>query len=113
MKDFTTPEYITPVINEIFENYKPIRGNSAALKSLNAIGLLKKKKGREYIAIRTPGAGGFYYFSGKAIKALLKELDSWTAAAETEPGELDTWKYREENRIQEAIRAGIIKKLTV
>ena len=107
MKNFTTPEYITPIIEEIKTIYKPA-GGPEALRALNCLALLQQRRGRAYMAIRTPEAGAFFYY-GKAARKVYAELESWTAAAETEPGELDRWRWAEENRIQEAIREALIR----
>ena len=107
MKTFTTPEYITPIIEEIktthTASYSP-----ATLAALNCIVLLKKNRSRDALALRTPKKGGFFYWS-ETVKALYKDLESWTQAAETEPGELDRYMYTEHKRIQEAIRAALIE----
>lgn len=108
MRDFATLESITPILEEIRTRYTADR-HPVILKSLNCIALLKSRTTRDALAIRTPENGGFYY-SGPAARALLKELKSWTEAAETEPGELDAWLYREESRIMEAIRSALIKE---
>ena len=110
MKDFTTPEYITPVINEIEKNYYPII-NNAINNSLNCVCILQNKTGRAAYAIR-PGKTFYYSHNGKsaALKALYTAIDAWTEAAETEPEELFLWNIREKDRIQDAIRDALIKK---
>ena len=111
MKDFTTPEYIKPVISEIFNDYKVESTHPATLKALDCIAVLQQKKGRGCIAIRTPEKGGFNYYGHPAINHLLKEIDLFSEMVETYPGQLDNWTYQEERRIMEAIRHGIIERL--
>ena len=106
MKAFYTPEHIAPIMDEIRRTWKPT-GSKAAREYLHCEALLQKRGGRDFMAIRIPERGGFYY-TGPAARQLIKELAEWTKAAETEPGELDRWLYQEEQRIMEAIRAALI-----
>lgn len=106
MKTFATPEYIKPIIDEIKANYTP-ENSPATLAALDCVALLHKIGSRDYMAIRTPGKGGFYYHS-KATKALFAKMEAWKEAAETEAGELDGWMYAEERRVMETIRAALI-----
>lgn len=106
MKTFATPEYIKPIIDEIKANYTP-ENSPATLAALDCVALLHKIGSRDYMAIRTPEKGGFYYH-GKATKALFSDIEAWKEAAETEPGELDRWMYAEERRAMEAVRAALI-----
>jgi len=108
MKDFTTPEYITPIIEEIKTEYIPDY-SPAALSALDCIVILNKKRSRNSLAIRTPDKGGFYY-SSPATRKIYKALAEYAAAAETEPGELDRYTWNEHKRIQEAIRAALIQE---
>lgn len=108
MKDFTTPEYIAPIIEEIKTEYSP-EYSPAALRALDCIVILNKKRSRNSLAIRTPDKGGFYY-SSPATRKVYKAVADYAAAAETEPGELDQWTWKEHTRIQEAIRAALIKE---
>lgn len=106
MKTFATPEYIKPIIDEIKANYTP-ENSPATLAALDCVALLHKIGSRDYMAIRTPEKGGFYYHS-KATKVLFSNIEAWKEAAETEPGELDKWFYNEEKRILDAIRVALI-----
>lgn len=106
MKTFATPEYIKPIIDEIKANYTP-ENSPATLAALDCVALLHKIGSRDYMAIRTPEKGGFYYHS-KVTKALFSDIEAWKEAAETEPGELDGWMYAEERRAMEAVRAALI-----
>ena len=108
MRRFDTPENIAPIFAEIKAFYTPVN-NPAALVALDCVALLQKNRTRNYMAVRTPERGGFYYHSRVTLE-LFKELDAWTQAAETEPGELDAWRYQEEHRIMEAVRAGLIRE---
>ena len=108
MKAFYAPEYIKPVLDEIRILYKPT-GSPAAFKALRCKAILQKRTGRDCIAIREPDEGGFYY-SGPAMRELLKAAQEWSEAAETEPGELESWLYQEERRIMEAVRQALINE---
>ena len=108
MKTFTAPAYLAPIMEEIRTIYKPITDETTRA-CLNCVVLLQKKTSRDALAVREPSKGAFYY-SGPAARDLFRQLDEWTAAAETEPAELDQWKWREQSRIMEAIRAGLIEE---
>lgn len=108
MKDFTTPEYINPILAEIRALYTPII-DKAVNAALNCDMLLQSNHTRNAYTIRA-GESFYYYSTSAATKALYKELSEYAKAAETEPGELDTWTYYEEKRIQNAIRDAIIKE---
>ncbi len=110
MKDFTTPEYITPVIEEIKEKYFLVDPDQTVKKCLNCVGLLHRKATNEYIALRT-GGPFFIWQHITTIKKLYKDLETWTKAAEAYTGELDTWRDREEDAIQHAIRNQLINEL--
>jgi hypothetical protein len=106
MKTFATSAYIAPILEEIRTNYKP-ENSPATLAALDCVALLHKIGSRDYMAIRTPEKGGFYYHS-KATKVLFADIEAWKEAAETEPGELDGWMYAEERRAMEEVRAALI-----
>lgn len=107
MKDFTKEKYIKPITDEIKRKYSPVKASKAALDCLHCIAIIKRNGTREYIALR-PGEPFFIWEHIETVKELYKALQSWTEAAETEPGELDSWMYREEDRIQAAIRDALI-----
>ena len=44
--DFTTKEYIAPIIDEIKAKYEPINATAQALKALNCAAIIRKKKSR-------------------------------------------------------------------
>ena len=106
MKDFTTPEYITPIIQEIKATYTP-EYHQSVLNALRCIVVLNKNGSRDALAIRTPAEGAFY-ITNRATRKVYAELKAWKEAAETEPGELDRWKYNEEFRIMETVRVALI-----
>jgi len=108
MKDFTTSEFLNPILTEIKAFYTPIIDKTVNA-ALNCDMLLQSNHTRNAYIIRT-GESFYYYSTSPATKTLYKELDEYTKAAETEPGELDAWKYAEEKRIQNAIRDAIIKE---
>lgn len=106
MKDFTTPEYITPIINEISALFTPIT-DRVITTALHCDLLLQNNHSRNAYAIT---AGEPFYYRG--TKALLQELKSYAETAATEAGELDAWMYREESRIHEAIRDTLLATYT-
>lgn len=106
MKRFDTAAYIAPILDEIRSIYKPVY-TPEALKALDCIVLLQKRKGRDCYALRTPDKGAFYYY-GESMKNLFSEIASYAEAAETTTGELDGWMYAEERRAMEAVRTALI-----
>lgn len=110
MKSFTTPEYINPILEEIRRSYTP-QYNKKSLAALDCVVLLQKRKGRDCIALRTPNKGAFYYYSD-TVKSLFSEVRSYAEAAETYAGELDTWRFQEQQRIMEAVRAALLEEYT-
>lgn len=108
MKDFTTKEYITPIIDEINALYKPIT-EKAILEALHCDLLLQSKHTKNAYAVRAKQP--FYYSFGLADK-LFKTVEKYASTAETENGELDTWLYSEKKRINEAIRDALLLKYT-
>lgn len=79
MKDFTTPEYIAPIIEEIKTEYSP-EYSPAALSALDCIVILNKKRSRNSLAIRTPDKGGFHY-SSPATRKVYKALADYAAVS--------------------------------
>ena len=108
MKTFTAPAYLAPIMEEIRTIYKPIT-DPTICNCLNCVVLLQKKASRDALAVREPSKGAFYY-SGPAARDLFRQLDEWTEAAETEPAELDRWKWYEQKNIMEAIRTALIEE---
>ena len=106
MKDFTTPEYITPIIAEISALYTPVI-NPAVNKALNCNMLLQHNHSRNALVIRENET---FYYSRGAARELLQEVKSYAETAETYPGELDRWTWDEETRIMSAVRDAIINK---
>lgn len=106
MKAFTTLDHITPILQEITANYTPIYNPPA---SMDCIILLQKNGSRDALAIRENGP---FYITCKAMTALYKQIETYTEAAETYPGELHTWSIDEKHRAQTATRDAIIKHYT-
>ena len=109
MIHYTAPAYIEPITAEILNNYSIINDETAR-RCLDCIAILQHKHSRNALILR---AGAAFYYTGngksEAIKALYTDLNDYTRAAETEPGDLDKWKYNEQQRIQDAIRDNLIK----
>ena len=105
MKDFTTKEYIDPIIAQVKAFYTPIK-DPVILKALNCTVLLKNNHTRDYKAVRKQD---YFFLYNPAIKDLYAEVKDYANYASTEPGELDTWEIQEKDRIQETIRDRIIE----
>lgn len=108
MKEFTTPEYITPIIGEINAFYTPIIDKTVNA-ALNCNMLLQSNHTKNALVIRA-GQPFYYYAGSPTTKELYRELKSYAEAAETYPGELDRWMWDEKTRIQNAIRDAILAK---
>lgn len=106
MKRFDTAANIAPILDEIRSIYRPVY-TPEALKALDCIVLLQKRKGRDCYALRTPDKGAFYYY-GESMKNLFSEIAQFAEAAETYTGELYGWMYAEERRVMEAVRTALI-----
>ena len=108
MKDFTTPEYITPIIKEIESNYT---ADTNPAPAMNCKVIFTKKGTRTTFCVRENTS---FYYSMDGRSAALKNLHAiilkYSNAAETTPGELDSWYYRELERVQHAIRDTLILK---
>lgn len=105
MKDFTTNEYIDPVITYFKALYTPIK-DAKVLECLNCTVLLKYNHANNYKAIRK---GEAFYTLCQPVKDLYQEVRDYAEYASTEPEELDEWRYREEQRIQHTIRDRLIE----
>ena len=108
MKDFTTPEYIQPIIDEIETHYT---ARADFNKFLNCKVIFTKKGTNTAFCVRENAP---FYYSMDGRSAALKKLHAiildYSNYAATEPGELDAWYYREQERIQDAIRDALILK---
>lgn len=105
MKDFTTADYINPIIGYFKAFYTPVK-DKKILEALNCTVLLKKNRVNEYKAIRAKQP---LYTYNPAVKELYAEIADYAEYASTEPGELDEWMYNEEERVQETIRDRLIE----
>lgn len=107
MKDFTTPEYITPIIEEIKARFYPVTDNCVKA-ALNCDLLMQNRRSRDAFCVRAKQP--FYYFSSSngAMQRVYEKIKEYTEYAETEPGELHKWQYNEEKRVQHAIRDALL-----
>lgn len=104
MKDFTTTEFIKPIIEEFTSVYKNITTDYYK-KHLNCDLLFEKGK-HNATAVRRNQA--FHYY-GKSVIELEKKIRDFAKCAETYEGELDKWEWNEEERVQNAIRDELLK----
>lgn len=101
MRSFTTPENIRPIIEEIKQKYIfKVDQNTRAY--FNSDLILYNPETREIIPISHNT--DFYISDLKSYKMLCNDINYYTAAAETSPGELDTWQSREKERIFLVVR---------
>ena len=104
MKDFTSQAFINPIIDEIKIEYTANK-NKRTLHALNCDVLLEGKK-RNCHAVRANQP--FHIFTAK-VKELYKQVADYSEYASTYSGELDVWRYNEQERIQHAIRDRLIE----
>ena len=106
MKDFTTPEHITPIVAELCALYTPIT-DKIVLDALCCNLILQHNHSKNALVIR---AGAPLSFHSASHKELLQEVKDYAETAETCAGELDMWQYNEEKRIMCAVRDNLLQK---
>ena len=107
MKDFTTSEHITPILEEIKSRFL-VHDESIITNYLKCIIALEDPATRQLYPV-TPEKE-LYINNLEAYRAACKDINSFCEAAETYPGELDTWKSNEQNRVFLAVRDALIKE---
>lgn len=106
MKDFTTSEYLNPVMAFIDALYTPVF-DECAKYVLNADVLLKSNHSRNVIRI---AAGEPLNFPVIHSLDVFRDIEEYAGYAATYDGELDRWLYNEQNRVMDAVRDRIIEK---
>lgn len=111
MKDFTTAEHITPILEDIERHF--FIDQAPKIKFLNNINIVLS-------AADEPGPGVTCYLIGPenpenipttaALLNLYNEIDEYTEAVETYPGELWIWSSKEKDRATLAAGTALIKK---
>lgn len=111
MKDFTTSDNITPVLEDIESHF--FIDQAPKIKFLNNINIV-------LTAADEAGPGVTCYLIGpenpenipytKGLKELYHKIDLYCKAAETYAGELDDWSSREKDRATIAAGAALLKK---
>lgn len=108
MKTFSTPEYITPIINVISALYDAIT-DPVVCSALHCDLLLQSHHSRNALAVRRDQP--FYFGSSCGlVKELYNDIKDYSETASTYDGELDSWRYAEEQRVQHAIRDALLAK---
>lgn len=111
MKDFTTSDYITPILEDISGHYFIDKAPAHIREYFKCILVLTPAKDEE-----THDA---YFISEErraalpdleTLQQLFAEIDDYTAAAETYPGELFYYNYHEKNRVISAMYKALILK---
>ena len=111
MRDFTTTEYIEPIVDALLKDHEVV--------DLTEYGLgvrLKEKRGehpKSTLIRNNEGKIVFFsydYFHVDEYVALRREMLDWAIAVETYPGELDTWVYREYDRIDAAVGKMLLER---
>ena len=92
MKDFTTEEYIKPVLGWFRAMYYPIT-DEVVLKALHCDLLLQRNNSRNAIAVRKDEV---FYTSCPPANEVYDEIKRFAEVASTEDGELDDWAWQEE-----------------
>lgn len=106
MKDFTTSAYIDPAIIEIKKKYQ-IKNDSIYKEYFNCDLLLKKKAGNDCIILSR--SKDLFIPGLDSIQVIFNAIEAYTEAAETYPGELGIWNYREKARVYNAIKDRLIE----
>ena len=106
MKDFTTSAYITPALIEIKNDYQ-IKKDSIYKEYFNCDLLLKKKAGNDCIILSR--SKDLFIPGIESIQTIFRAIEAYKEAAETYPGELNIWSYREKQRVYNTIRDRLIE----
>jgi hypothetical protein len=106
MKDFTTAEYIDPVIAVFKALYHPITDKSVC-DALNCDLVMQSNHSRNAFCVR---AGEPFYTS--VANDVYKQIKDYAEYASTEDGELDGWGWNEQQRVQHKIRDRLIEIYT-
>ena len=106
MKDFTTPEYIDPVIAYFSALYTPVT-DKRVMNALHCDLLMQSNHSRNAYVLR---AGEPFYTSVHPVREIYNEIHEYAEYASTEDGELDEWSWNEQTRVNAAIRDRLIAK---
>ena len=107
MKDFTTSDYITPILTEIKKDFY-LTTDEATRNYFNCSLLLTHATTRSAYLVSPEKS---LYIPGlKSFRKLCINIQDYTTAAETTPGELDAWMGNELNRVFLAVRDALIKE---
>lgn len=107
MKDFTTTQYISPILEEIKSTYTAATDDITTHYFKCSL-VLKHPITRECYPVKAEN--DFYIPNLRSYKDIVKKINAYTAAAETYPEELNTWNYREKTRVFYAVRDALIKE---
>ena len=103
MKDFTTSEYIDPIIAAYKALYDPIT-DKRVLNALHCDLLLQSHHSRDAQAVRAGEAFYSHFF-----KDVNSEIDEYAEYASTYKDELSEWKWNEKQRVHHAIRDRLLE----
>lgn len=107
MKDFTTAEYVDPVLDWFREKYNPVTDNVTLVSdTLHCELLLKGKHSNDYKAVRK---NDVFFVYCPPVKKVYEEIKEFAEMASTYDGELDDWKWEEQQRFQNAIRDRLLE----
>lgn len=106
MKDFTTAEYVNPVLGWYRAMYHPIT-DKTVLDALHCDVLLQRNHGRFVKAVRKDGA--FFTSCVSALK-VYEEIDNYAKAVSTYEDELSKWAWNEKMRFNYEVRDALIKE---
>ena len=111
MKDFTTAEHITPILEDIESHF--FIDQAPQIKFLNNINIVltaadETGPGVTCFLIGPENAENIPYT--KALKELYHKIDLYCEAAETYAGELDNWSSRQKDIVRAAAGTALIKK---
>ncbi len=106
MKDFTTAEYVNPVLEWYRAMYHPIT-DKTVLDALHCDLLLQRNHGRNARAVRKDGA--FFTCCVSALE-VYKEIAKYAKAVSIYEDELSDWAWNEKMRFNYAVRDGLLKE---
>lgn len=106
MKDFTTSAYIDPALIEI-KNKFDLHTETLYKEYFNCDLLLKKKAGNDCIILSR--SKDLFIPGIESIQTIFRAIEAYKEAAETYPGELNIWSYKEKQRVYNTIRDRLIE----
>ncbi len=106
MKDFTTAEYVNPVLGWYRAMYHPIT-DKVVLDALQCDLVLQHNHTRDAKAVRKNGSFAIPHYITDDV---YEEIDNYAKAVSTYEDELSDWAWREKIHFSHAVRDGLLKE---